>query len=118
MCDGSKLRPKFSSGMSLNMRRQITGLVARFLPPGHSSLLNDIGQLSIPMRIPWPAAKAISGFQIFKKRGQLSSTDLVQSRPTNVFTQLTPSFSAATITFLMWSTYILDSAASGANGLG
>ena len=40
-CDGSKLRPKLGLGMSSNIRRQMAGLVARFLPPGHSSLREE-----------------------------------------------------------------------------
>jgi hypothetical protein len=31
--------------MSLNIRRQIAGDVARFLPPGHSSLVKNIGTI-------------------------------------------------------------------------
>ncbi len=66
------------------MRRQTTGETARFLPPGHSSRLKDIGQFSMPILIPCSSANPIMGLQIFKKRGQFSSTVLVQSRPTKV----------------------------------
>ena len=76
--------------MSSNIRRQIAGLVARFLPPGHSSPVKSIGQFSMPIRTSCSSAKATSGRQISRKRGQFSSTDFVQSRPTNVFTVPTP----------------------------
>ena len=49
-CEGSKLRPKLALGMSANIRRQIAGLVARFLPPGHSSPVKSMGQFSMPIR--------------------------------------------------------------------
>ncbi len=77
--------------MSANILRQMAGDVARFLPPGHSSGENSIGQFSIPMRTPWSWANWTSGFHVARKRGQLSSTDLVQSRPMNVFIWPTPS---------------------------
>jgi hypothetical protein len=38
--------------MSLNIRRQMTGVVARFLPPGHSSREKDMGQFSMPTLMP------------------------------------------------------------------
>ena len=46
-CEGSRFRPKFSAGMISNILRQIAGVVARLLPPGHSSLVKIIGQFSI-----------------------------------------------------------------------
>ena len=36
-CDGSRLSPKFSSGIASNICSQIAGDQARFEPPGHSS---------------------------------------------------------------------------------
>ena len=72
--------------MSANIRRQIAGLVARFLPPGHSSPVKSIGQFSMPIRTPCCSAYATSGRHVSRKRGQLASTDFVQSRPTNVLT--------------------------------
>ena len=99
--EGSKFRPKLSLGMSLNIRRQTAGEMARFLPPGHSSPVKAIGQFSMPILMLWASAKAISGFQTSRKRGQFSSMDFFQSRPTNVLTTPISSISAATITFLM-----------------
>ena len=71
--------------MSANIRRQIAGLVARFLPPGHSSPVKSIGQFSMPIRTSCCSAYATSGRQVSRKRGHCSSTVFVQSRPTNVF---------------------------------
>ena len=72
------------------MRRQMAGLVARFLPPGHSSPEKSIGQFSMPIRTPCCSAYATSGRQISRKRPHFASTVFVQSRPTNVFTLPTP----------------------------
>jgi hypothetical protein len=47
--------------MSWNMRRQMAGEVARFLPPGHSSRVKDMGQFSMPMRTSCSSAHWING---------------------------------------------------------
>ena len=83
---------------SANIRRQMAGDVARFLPPGHSSRENSIGQFSMPMVTFHVSANCTSGRQTSRKRGQLSSTERVQSRPMNVFTRRTSSRAAARMT--------------------
>ena len=99
--------------MSSNIRRQIAGLSARFLPPGHSSSVNSMGQFSMPIRTSRSSAYFTSGFQTFRNRGQFSSTDLVQSRPMKVVTRPTRSRAAAWITFLKWASTARASSASG-----
>ena len=76
--------------MSANIRRQIAGLVARFLPPGHSSAVKSIGQFSIPIRTPLSSACSMRGRQTSRNLGQFASTDCAGSRPTNELTTLTP----------------------------
>ena len=104
--------------MSANIRRQIFGLVARFFPPGHSSRVNDIGQFSMPIRTPQSSASLTSGRQVSRNRGQLSSTDFVQSRPTNVFIRPMPSRPAARITLATCSVAASASLSFGESGLG
>ena len=55
-CDGSKLSPIVPPHCS-RIRRQMRGVVARLWPPGHSSLLNSIGQFSMVIFRPWSWAK-------------------------------------------------------------
>ena len=49
-----------------------------------------MGQFSMPIFTPWSSANLTSGRQTCRKRGQLSSTDFVQSRPMNVLTDRQP----------------------------
>ena len=100
------------------MRRQIDGEMARFFPPGHSSAVNSIGQFSMPMRISCFSANVMIGFQVRRKGFQFASTDLVQSRPTNVLTFESPSFFAARMTCLMCATAVLASSRFGESGFG
>ena len=104
--------------MSLNIRRQMAGEVARFLPPGHSSWVKSIGQFSMPIRTFLLSAWATSGRQVSRNRGQFASTDRAGSRPTNEFTWPTPSAAAASMTLRMWATATSASARSAARGLG
>ena len=85
--------------MSANIRRQIAGEWARFFPAGHSSRVKDMGQFSMPIFTPCSSAKAMSGYQVFRKAGQFSSTVRDRSRPTNVLTLPTPRMFAARMTF-------------------
>ena len=57
-----------------------------------------MGQFSMPIFTPCASANWMSGVQTSRKRGQLSSTERVQSRPMKVFTTRTPSSRAASIT--------------------
>ena len=90
------------SGMSANILRQMAGVVARFLPPGHSSAVNSIGQFSIPIRTPRDSACATIGRQTSRNLGQFASTDSAGSRPTNELTTPIPSSAAASITRWRW----------------
>src|SRR5262249_62361786 len=110
--------PKLGLGISANIRRQIAGLVARFLPPGHSSAEKSIGQFSIPIRTPRLSAWATSGFQTSRKRGQLASTESAGSRPTNELTTPTPSSADASITLRRCATASSDSTLSLERGFG
>ena len=56
----------------------------------------------MPISMPWSSANATSGRQVLRKRGQLSSTLRVQSRPTKVLTFSRPSSAAAWMTLLSW----------------
>ena len=47
--DGYLLLPELGA---VDARRQITGVVIRFFPPGHSSLVKNIGQFSMPILMP------------------------------------------------------------------
>ncbi len=89
-----------------------------FFPPGHSSLLKNIGQFSIPTFTPHFSACSIIPGQRWSNTFQLSSIDLVKSRPTKVFAFFKPSFCAAVIIFLMCSTYTAASFGSAHNGFG
>ncbi len=73
--------------MASNILRQIGGVVARFLPPGHSSAVNSMGQFSIPIRTPSCSACSMIGRQVSRNLGQLASTESVGSRPTNELTR-------------------------------
>ena len=117
-CDGSKFSPSVPSGNSANSRRQTAGLTARFLPPGHSSVENSIGQFSIPIFTPAAFASATIAGQTSRTAGQLSSIDFVQSRPMNVLTTPTPSRGAARITSFRCSTTYWRWAGSGSSGFG
>jgi hypothetical protein len=85
--------------MAANSSRQIAGVAARFVPPGHSSQLKIIGQFSIAMRTPRPAAWPIRSGQTRPNSSRLAGTSRALSRPTNVPTMSTPSSGAASITF-------------------
>jgi len=92
------LSPKYSLGISSNIRRHIAGLAARFLPPGHSSAVNSIGQFSMPIGTLGPSRK---------KRD-----------PINVFTMDMLNFLAARMTFRRWSAATLASPAMGESKFG
>ena len=51
-CEGSKFNPSVFSGLFSNIVRHTSGDTARFLPPGHSSLLNSMGQFSMAIFTP------------------------------------------------------------------
>ena len=89
--------------MSANIRRQTAGVLARFLPPGHSSRVKIIGQFSMPIFTPLSSAYCTSGFQTSRKRGQFSSIERAGSRPTKVVKTFTPSAAEASMTFRQWA---------------
>ena len=90
--------------MAANIRRQMAGENARFLPAGHSSPVKYMGQFSIATRTPRPSAYSMMGGQTEAKRRKLASRSVIGSRPMNVFTVPTPSRAAASITRLIWAT--------------
>ena len=111
-----KLSPKLGLGMSANIRRQIAGEVARFLPPGHSSLPKLIGQFSMPIFTPLLSARPISGRQVSRNLGQLASIGRAGSRPMKELTRLIPSAAEVSMTSLKWATAVSDSLRSGGEG--
>ena len=46
------VQSKRAAGISSNIFLQMRGLTARFLPPGHSSSVNNMGQFSMAIRTP------------------------------------------------------------------
>ena len=112
------MSPKWLAGKSSNIRRQTAGQYARFLPPGHSSSENSMGQFSMATFTLLEAAWSRIGPHVSRNRGQLASTLLVKSRPMKVVTVSSSSFAAASMTVRMWATAAAASSASGDRALG
>ena len=96
----------------------MAGVVMRFLPPGHSSLVKSIGQFSMAIRTPLSSANWINGFHVLRKRGQLSSTLFVQSRPMKLVVVFKPSMRVATITFFRCSICVSTASRLGSSTFG
>ena len=94
------------------------GVVARLCPPGHSSLLNSIGQFSMVIFRPWSPAKLTISGQTRSASSQLASWSFEPSAPMNVLTSGTPIVSAAVMTCFRWPMTSARWAGSGSSGFG
>ena len=64
----------FALGIAANISRQMRGDTARFLPPGHSSCVKNIGQFSIATRTPLSSANLMRSGQTLAKSFMFSET--------------------------------------------